>query len=431
MKKINSSFWMAVCLILTASGFLGGCGFLDNGAVKIKMSSWGDMNENAILVDEINEFEKLHPHIQVTLERAPFTEYVTKLLTQIAGGVAPDVVFVEVDNFADFYFRNVLEPLTPYMNADHFSTGGYFPQVINRFTMNHQLFVMPRDTSPICVIFYNKNIFDECHVPYPKDDWTWDDFTDTAQKLTKRDANGNVKYWGFADDTTMSDNWVYGAGGGYVDNIKRPTQWTFATDPHTLRGLQFRADLISKYKVMIPPTGSAAMGGMGNSSEFVNGRAAMFLSGYWKVPNFRSIKNFQWDIAMQPQTPDGHRGFPTGGSGYGILSSSKHKKECWELIKFLSGEEGAKKMAETGLLMPAIMNVANSPAFLNDQEPHNKKILLDAVQYSVYDPFCANWNEVRYGIVGPELDRIWNNTETPEQALAKLRPVLAKISQTK
>jgi hypothetical protein len=39
---------------------------------------------------------------------------------------------------------------------------------------------------------------------------------------------------------------------------------------------------------------------------------------------------------------------------------------------------------------------------------------------------CINWPEVSQGIIGPELDRVWGGTETPEEAMKKLKPVLEK-----
>lgn len=424
MKTNRLLTWISFFSFIVTAGFLGGCSYGGNKGTKIKISSWGDLQENGILAEEISDFEKLHPDIQIELERIPVTEYVTKLLTQVAGGMAPDVIFVEVNNFSDFYLRDALEPLNSYMDSDQFSLNDYYPQVIDRFTMNQKTFVIPRDTAPICVIYYNKNAFDECHIPYPTDNWDWNEFVSDAKKLMKKDKKGNVTRWGFVDDWAMGENWIYNAGGSYVDNPKNPTRWTYATDPGTEKGLQFRADLILKYKVLMPPASQAAMGGLGNSDRFVNGSAAMFLSGPWKIPNFHEIKNFKWDIVMQPKSPDGHRGFPTGGSGYGILRSSTHKKEAWELIKFFSGVEGAKKMATTGLSIPVIRSIAQSPIFLDGKDPQNKKMLLEAIPYSVYNPLCKNWSEVRDGIIGPEMDHIWNGDETPKEAMEKVKTLL-------
>jgi len=133
MKNFRLSVWAITCFIVIVAGVFPGCGSKDEGT-KIKISSWGDLQENAILVDLIADFEKTHPGIQVELERIPFNEYVTKLLTQVAGGLAPDVIFVEVNNFTDLYLRGALEPLNSYMQADNFSLDGYYPQVVDRFT---------------------------------------------------------------------------------------------------------------------------------------------------------------------------------------------------------------------------------------------------------------------------------------------------------
>jgi multiple sugar transport system substrate-binding protein len=176
---------------------------------------------------------------------------------------------------------------------------------------------------------------------------------------------------------------------------------------------------------MLPPASIAAMGGMGNSDMFVNGSAAMFLSGIWKTPAFREIKKFKWDVVMLPKGPNGRRAYSTGGSGYGILKTSAHPKEAWELIQFISGEQGAQKFAATGFAQPALKKVADSPAFLDGQDPKNKKMLLKAVENARYGPICKNWTETVSGLIGPEMEKVWNSTETAEEAMAHLKPMLA------
>lgn len=422
MKNFRLILVSFACVILVSVFSFTGCS--KSGGAKIKISSWGSPEENQILVDLINDYNKLHPEATAELVRIPFNEYVTKLLTQIAGGLAPDVIFVEVNNFVDLYLRGALEPLNPYVQADHLDLSTFYPQVVDRFTVDNQIYVIPRDTAPIGVIFYNKNAFDEANVPYPADDWTWADFVAAGKKVMKKDASGKVTRWGFVDEWPLWDAWVYDAGGSFADNVKHPTKWTLANDPDALKGIQFRADLMNKYKVMLPPSSLSAMGGMGTSDMFVNGTVAMYLSGIWPTPKFRPIKNFKWDVAMFPKNNNGYRAFSTGGSGYGILKSSTHKKEAWELVKYISGEQGAKKLAATGLAQPAIMSAANSPLFLDGKDPQNKKMLFEAMKYVKYNPMCKNWAEVHDSIMGPELDKVWNGTETAVEALAKLKPVL-------
>jgi len=72
------------------------------------------------------------------------------------------------------------------------------------------------------------------------------------------------------------------------------------------------------------------------------------------------------------------------------------------------------------------MSAANSPLFLDNQDPHNKKMLLEAVKYVKYSPMCKNWFETVNSIIGPELDRVWNGSETPAEAMQKLKSQLDK-----
>ena len=424
MKNLRLVLAGFACLVLGATFILGGCS--KSGGTKIRISSWGSPEENQILVDLINRYNQAHPGVTVVLERTQFADYAPHLLTQIAGGEAPDVIFVEVDNFVNFYLAGALEPLNPYIQADHFDLSVDYPQVIDRYTIDGQTYVIPRDTAPIGLIYYNKKAFDEAGVPYPTDDWDWNQFVADGKKVMKTDASGKVTRWGFVDDWPLFDAWVYDAGGSFADDVKHPTKWTFATDPNTLKGIKFRADMMNKYKMMLPPSGLTAMGGMGTGDMFTNGTVAMFLSGLWKTPTFRQAKDLQWDVVMLPKNPDGYRAFTTGGSGYGILKSSTHKKEAWDLVKYIAGEEGAKMLAATGLAQPAIMSVSNSPVFLDGKDPKNKKVVLEAMKYVKYRPMCKNWLEVHDSIIGPELEKVWNGTETVEQAMENLKPLLEK-----
>jgi ABC-type glycerol-3-phosphate transport system substrate-binding protein len=320
----------------------------------------------------------------------------------------------------------LLEPLTGYLQADPgFDLKGFYPGLVQWYTVAGDLYVVPRDIAPVCVVYYNKKAFDEVGLSYPKDDWTIEEFLKDAQALTKRDAKGNIQRWGFVDDWALPEAWIYAFGGGFVDDTHHPTHYR-VTEPGFVRGVQFRGDLINKYKVMPSPSSLAQQGSVGTSDLFANGTAGLFLSGIWKTPMFRSIKGFDWDVAMFPR-PKGVQGHVVGGSsGYGIVSSSKHKEEAWRFIAYLSGPEGQAQFASTGLAQPALRKVAESPAFLDGQAPANKKMLLKAVSLGLDQPMAVNWREVMQSIVFPGLDRVWMGKETAAQAAARLNEELKK-----
>jgi ABC-type glycerol-3-phosphate transport system substrate-binding protein len=417
---------LTAMLLFLGLTWMGGCAKKEASNV-LRLSSWGDVQENTILEGLLADFKKAHPEINVQLERVPDTQYVDKLLTQFAGNVAPDVVFVDNTNLADFYPRSLLEPLNSYIQSDpSVKLADFYSSQVKCFTVKDEIYCIPRDIAPVCLIFYNKNAFDEAGLSYPSDDWNVDDFLKTAQKLTKRDAKGTTTRWGFLDDGNLPEAWMYAFGGRFVDDAYNPTKYLLDS-PEALRGIQFRGDLINKYKVMPTPASMSQQGGVGTGDLFMNGNVAMLLSGTWKIPVFRdSIKAFKWDVAMFPKGTAGQRALVGGGSGYGIISSSKRKKEAWQLVSFLSGPDGQARFAATGLIQPARIAVAQSPAFLDGKDPQNKKLLLKAVDYAVDYPRATNWREVQTSIINPALDKVWIGTDTAEQAVTKLTVELKK-----
>ncbi|MCE5300087.1 MAG: sugar ABC transporter substrate-binding protein [Spirochaetia bacterium] len=383
---------------------------------------WGSVEEIQIIKEMVDKFQK-DTKVTVSAERAPSgPPYMEKVLTQFAGGSAPDVLFVEANNFKEFAEKGVLEDLTPYLNEETtMKIGDFYPEIIKRFTIDGKLFVLPRDIAPICVVYYNKKMFDEAGVKYPKDDWTWADMLKTAKKLTKKDANGMTTVFGFVDDWPIWETFVFSNGGSMVDNVERPTKCTLDKKA-AIEAVQFRADLINKYHVSPSPSQMTGMGGMGTADMFISGRVAMFFSGIWKTPTFRAIQNFEWDVVTFPSSKSSNRGYASGGSGYAIVKTAKDKKAAWKLVTYLAGVEGQKKLAATGLAQPAMKAIAESPAFLDGKAPKHKDIVLKAVKYAKFSPRVANWDEINVSMIAPAFDKIWNGKEDANTVLKELVP---------
>lgn len=383
----------------------------------VKVAFWGSPEEIAIVEGALAVVREENPDIEVRLEHTPFSGYPSKILTRVAGGAAPDIIATEVNMFVSFASKNVLADLNPFLQKDpSFSKDDFFPQLIDRFTVDGKLLAIPRDTAPFACVFYNKDIFDKAGIAYPKDDWTLDEMLETAKKLTKVDANGRTTHYGFYGWAWQ--NFVYAAGGAIVDNVRNPTRCVLDS-PQAKAGLQFYVDLINKHKVMPAPVALANLG-MGVDIMFSSGRLGMFLSGIWETPSLRT-RSFGWDVAMFPKGADGTRSFGTGGTGYAILESSKNKEAAWQVIKALTGPQGQEELAKKGLAQPARVAVAQSAAFAQNQDaPLNKKMLNEAVQYAVYEPFHPKWREIEAKAITPELDVLFNGKESVDEATAKM-----------
>ena len=403
---------------------MAGCGQQQAGGkpkrVPVKVAFWGSPEEIEIITATINNWQKSHPEIQVKLEHIPFGSYVSKILTEIAGRAAPDIIASEVNMFVSFADKDVFLDLSPYVQKDSsFNLGDFFPEVVDRYTVNGKVLSIPRDTAPMACIYYNKKLFDEAGLPYPNDNWDWNDLLEKAKKLTKVDKDGKVTQYGFYSD--MWPNFVLSNGGKMVDSVKKPTKCLLGSK-ESKEGLQFLVDLSQKYKVS-PTSNTFRNQGLGVIQMFMMQRVAMFHSGIWETPIVKKVKDFDWDVAMFPKGPNGIRKFATGGTGYGILKSTKYPDEAWEVLKALSGDEGQIMLADSGLAQPANKKIAEGEHFaLSTGVPLNKKMLNEAVKMTVYDPFHSKWREIRDLYIYPEFDLMFNGLKSVQDAVDAIVP---------
>ena len=397
--------WMAALLL--AAGLVAGC---KRGADPntIRFRYWGDTEEVKIIESLLKDFETANPGVHVKAERKNAdSTYGDVLLQEFAADTAPDVIFVSTDNVDVLSSSNKLADLNPLLAKDaDLKATDYFPAMIDRFTKDGQLLVLPRDIAPIACIYYNKDLFDKAKVAYPKDDWTWDELREKALKLTEREKDGSAKQLGFADDWNLSDAWIVSAGGKHLDSFTNPTKFTFAESP-ALDGILYRWKLQQVDGVMPSSADNQALNG-GAMAMFLNGNLAMFHSGLWKTPSFRKISTFKWDVALFPHKPGVKKPmYWAGGSGYTMRAGVVNPDLCWKLVKFMAGKEGQTRIAATGLAQPALRSLANSPVFLDGLDPQNKKMLLVAAENGVASPAWKPWVEYLRSVWGPNTDPMW------------------------
>jgi multiple sugar transport system substrate-binding protein len=400
----QSKKWMAALLL--AAG-LAGCKHAADPNV-IRFRYWGDTEEVKIIESLLKDFEAANPGVTVKPERKNAdSTYADVLLQEFAANTAPDVIFVSTDNVDLLSGSDKLADLNPILAKDpDLKASDYYPAMIQRFSKDGKLLVLPRDIAPIACIYYNKDLFDKAKVAYPKDDWTWDDLREKAMKLTIRDKDGAAQQIGFADDWNLTDAWIVSGGGLHMDDFFKPTKFTFADEP-AIDGVLYRWKLQMQDGAMPSSSDNKALNG-GAMAMFLNGNLAMFHSGLWKTPSFRKIKDFKWDVAIFPHKKGVKKPlYWAGGSGYTMRADVVNPDLCWKLIKFMAGKEGQTRIAATGLAQPALKALAEGPVFLDGQDPQNKKMLLVAAENGIASPAWRPWVEFLRSVWGPNTDPMW------------------------
>src|SRR5690606_2351896 len=117
------------------------------------------------------------------------TGLMEKLHVTLAGGVPVDIFYSSGTQFMVPARSGLLAPLDPLIEKDHtFNLDDYFINAVNAHRVNGVLCGMPQTVSP-AVLMYNRALFDEAGVGYPRD-WTWQDLVTEGRKLS-RDFTGD------------------------------------------------------------------------------------------------------------------------------------------------------------------------------------------------------------------------------------------------
>lgn len=362
---------LLICILV-----LCGCHKQDSRTT-VQFASWGSKSEIDILKPLLSEFEKENPDIKVDFMHIP-QNYFQKIHLLFASNTAPDVIFINNLYLPIYANAGLLEEL----NTDD----NFYPQSLNALSWQGKLYAIPRDVSNL-VIYYNKDMFLKKHIPFPKQNWTFDDFLQTSKKLTDKNTFGIS----FEEDPLFYLPYLMSNGGGFLPEEINKAE--------SQEAINFYADLRNKYHTAQKKNESASAT---MAQLFLQERIGMYLSGRWMVPKLREEASFDWDIA---QFPKGTKGsiVQLDASGWAISKSSKHKAEALKLINYLSDEKSIEKFTQSGLIVPARKDVANSQSFLNGQKPKNAKVFIEIIETSKPTPVTVNYREI--------LDNLKNDME--------------------
>ena len=194
------------------------------------------------IAKSLDNFRAAHPDIKIDHE--DLTEgYYDRLNVMLASNTLPDVVNLRSFDMYDWYRLGNLHSVSPFLDADpKLKPTDLVEAIFKSCSFGGEYWGLPYDAS-VMIFYYNKTLFDEAKVPYPQDNWTWDDMVGIAQSLT----DAGKQNWGFARSPEIAD-WPaepwYLSNGAHIINQER-TEWTLV-GPEAEATLQFLIDLTKK-----------------------------------------------------------------------------------------------------------------------------------------------------------------------------------------
>jgi len=350
---------------------------------KVKIEVWSGQADTAETVIEglAKDFEKLHPN--VTVDLSPGASSTDQLLQKLSAGFAgneyPDMSYAFGSWAGQLEASGRTLDITdevkkPEVKWDEFTAAARgTAQPTGKKTIG-----FPAVVDNIGLL-YNKTVFDNAHVPYPTNDWTWDDFRAAAKKLT--DPANHIYGYGYSVSGSEETTWQFWPhlwqNGGAILNADN-TKSEFAS-PAGDDALEFlRAMAVDDKSVYLDQTDEKF------GELFVSNRIGMITSGPWQLS------------ALQ-----------TGGTSYGVVqlpgTNGDHQTvsgpDIWALFdhKDVNRAYWATQFAEwlTSSEQDQVFNVGIGNLPLRSSEASSDSVAKQAAEFPGYDVFVANAANVK------------------------------------
>ena len=307
-----------------------------------------------------DRFSQENPGVEVIVESI-VTNYGEKLATEIASGTPPDVFLLDAPDIPAFVERGLVLDLAPYVDRVNYDPAMVFPEVLGIFTKSRQLHAFPKGFTPM-VIFYNGVLFDQLDVPLPPaDEWTWDEFLETARSVTQDlDGDGDTDTYAIDFPRRLFEwiPWVWSAGGDILDPAASRTTG-YLDSPATVETFEFLTSLVTEWNAA--PVQFLRGGDPMRVGRFYVGQQAMLHSGHWLLPrllHYNARGDIRVGIAPIPHRQGANPQNVVYTSGWAIPANVRHKRLAVQLAAFLAGEEAQRIRGENRLEIPAFRTVA-------------------------------------------------------------------------
>ncbi|MFB9326557.1 ABC transporter substrate-binding protein [Paenibacillus aurantiacus] len=340
------------------------------------------------------EFEKKHPGIKIRVETIDVTPSANTR-------VMPDIVFMDTTaQFQEQLKQGALLNLQKFADEDDSGNLDKLSPIMTDLLRNDdgQLHALsPYYSSQ--GIYYNKGLFKQYGVPLPKNQMSWRDLLELAQRFPKTNGNGERMY-GFVTNYYREIEFATFLRYGQTEGLCfiNPATLKIAIDTPQWRDI---------YKTTVEAFRSGAIKNEAEDEDaqltadpLLTGHAAMQI--YYQDAGLNmeaaykhyKLQPIDWDVVTPPVNPliPEQSDFFSLNEIFGISAKSAYPEEAWEFLEFAASDvDNVKRnMSNSGVGIPATseLNIV--------MEGHDTKV------FSMLRPATTNVNPydaVHYDIV--------------------------------
>jgi multiple sugar transport system substrate-binding protein len=442
IQRIWSVCTRTILLLAVTVGGLSGCTREDySGKTVLSFSYCANFRDNDLWTEICEDFEEKHPDVKIRRKWVP-GDYGTKLRLELISDTAADILLMDDEIYPAYAVRGFLVDFKPYImrQSDELERRiaqdigwvdtpenyePYFlPTALQSFRYNDLQAGLPWDGNSM-LMFYNKDLFDEAGIPYPTEDWTWEEFREIAKKLT-RDIDGDERIDQFGTVMVFSFMgiepflWAWGA-----DVLNEDRTRAALHSERAIEAAQYMMD------VWYTDHSSAFVGeieGMSADVQLLTGTVGAMVAGSYMLSDLKAVKGgMRWDLAHMPYGPYGERATRVTWDGISVNNGiSDEKKEiAWEFVKHVLSKDSQARFGIVSRGMPAVREFAEK-YYPKDDTEVREEIVIESTEYGHLTPITPRYLEMR-DVTTPIFDQLNLNKQTPEEVLPEAARLLDEV----
>jgi multiple sugar transport system substrate-binding protein len=420
--------------------------------VTLQLSDWHltEPHWEKAIQEMVAVFEEENPNIKVQLIPVTYADKENLYITEIQAGSGPDLMHLHGFSIRSFIEKGFLYDITPFIQQESDTEWGgefidtWYPQTIELMEYQDSYYALPSDFMAM-VLFYNKELFREAGLNPEQPPNTWDEFLTYAQRLTRdRNGDGMVDTWGFGTVGAVDPGFelrftpiLLSHGATYLTPDNKCSALNSSA---AKKAFDFYISLVTENEVVPPGVTAQKPGDV--RQQMADEQIAMLLGSGWTVPIVSDLNpdlNAIEALAAAPVPILAGRNVqkPTTAwiSAWMINKNTKHPKEAWQLLKFLTSKDADEYWFTEARVLSARRDVSGG---LEDQgvmpfeplinDPFSKVIAAE-LPNSQFVPQIKEWPQI-IEIVNRAAQRGFSGSMTAEQALKEAHEEINTILST-
>jgi multiple sugar transport system substrate-binding protein len=382
-----------------------------SGTVRVVVGSWWDR----VYDDFTAKWAQDHPEITLELIPTPNAGYVEAFTSSVLAGSPPDVIDLSSRAISTVAAQGLLQPLddlVPYVDVADIAPG-----IWAAGQYGGQQVAMPSRSSAM-ILYYNKDVFDKAGVPYPTDDWTYDDMVEVCKALTVDDQYG-VGISADLSDPGAAMNWllpmVWAKGG---DVLTQDLSEAATTTDEFKEGLALWTGLYTTHKCA--PEGTPVFNFPRDLAPMFNAdRLGIIASDGSGATQLQDLGTDNWGMVMMPENQSKATGWLVGLPVGAANPDAAKVFIDWLLTTDVQGTVTPEP--------PALFSAMASPKWANEVTALTAKAGAEANARP--DPPSPYWNAIALAVL-TEAQKVLVGDMTVDQAAESMKGEIDRIIAT-